>query len=197
MGPGFASKDEARRFVWDRLQSQKVARFPFPPHGRIPNFADAGAAARKLFDLPLLLDARRIKVNPDAPQRYVRELPSMDVVVVGSVAVTPDGRRCGKGHGYADLEYAILRELGHPAAPVLTTVHPLQIVRDFPADRHDLPVSVIVTPESIHSVENPPPPPGGIDWDLLDAAALEEMPVLAELRGCRNPRGRSDPTGSP
>jgi 5-formyltetrahydrofolate cyclo-ligase len=106
----------------------------------------------------------------------------VDAIIVGCVAVTPGGRRCGKGHGYGDLEYAILRELGQAPAPVFTTVHPLQIVRDLPAGPHDLPVSVIVTPDRVTSVEGPPAPPGGIAWDRLDAAALEQMPVLAELR---------------
>src|SRR5207245_8035938 len=91
-------------------------------------------------------------------------------------------RRCGKGHGYADLEYAILRELGHPPAPVATTVHPLQLVDDFPAEPHDLPVGLIVTPDEVIRVRRPPPPPRGVDWARLPPDALEEMPVLRELR---------------
>jgi hypothetical protein len=43
------------------------------------------------------------------------------------------GRRCGKGEGYSDLEFAILRELGHPPVPVATTVHDLQVVDSCPA----------------------------------------------------------------
>ena len=30
--------------AWDRLQDERIARFPFPPHWRIPNFAGAEAA---------------------------------------------------------------------------------------------------------------------------------------------------------
>jgi 5-formyltetrahydrofolate cyclo-ligase len=56
------------------------------------------------------------------------DLPGVDAIVCGSVAVTRDGRRCGKGEGYSDLEFAILRELGHPPVPVATTVHDLQVV---------------------------------------------------------------------
>ena len=69
----FSTKDAARRRVWDRLQAERLARFPFPPHGRIPNFAGAELAARRLFDLSPWKDARRLKINPDAPQRPVRE----------------------------------------------------------------------------------------------------------------------------
>jgi 5-formyltetrahydrofolate cyclo-ligase len=172
----FTDKDEARQAVWDRLQAERLARFPFPSHGRIPNFAGAKEAAERLFEIEPWRSARRIKVNPDAPQRPVREaalrrgitvliptprlrggfrmldperippdqiraaaslsrgdrfaeevpladVPQVDAIVCGSVAVTRDGRRCGKGEGYSDLEYAILRELGHPPVPVATTVH--------------------------------------------------------------------------
>jgi 5-formyltetrahydrofolate cyclo-ligase len=99
---------------------------------------------------------------------------------MGSVAVTRDGRRLGKGHGYADLEYAILRELGN--SPVVTTVHPLQLLDGFPTEDHDLPVSLIATPDALIEVKNPPAAPKGIDWDLLPEDALKEMPLLAELR---------------
>jgi hypothetical protein len=30
----YASKQEARQAVWDALQRERVACFPFPPHGR-------------------------------------------------------------------------------------------------------------------------------------------------------------------
>ena len=109
-------------------------------------------------------------------------LPKIDLVVMGSVAVTRSGRRLGKGHGYADLEYAMLRELGNPAVPVVTTVHPLQVLAAFPTEPHDLPVSLIATPDELVEVKHRPEPPKGIDWELLPQAALEEMPVLAELR---------------
>jgi 5-formyltetrahydrofolate cyclo-ligase len=49
-----------------------VARFPLPLHDRIPNFAGAEVAARRLTELPEWQAARRIKCNPDAPQRAVR-----------------------------------------------------------------------------------------------------------------------------
>jgi 5-formyltetrahydrofolate cyclo-ligase len=32
------------------------------------------------------------------------ELPEVDAIVCGSVAVTREGRRCGKGEGYSDLD---------------------------------------------------------------------------------------------
>lgn len=230
-----AGKARIRKRIWDRLRDDGVARFPFPPHGRIPNFAGAREAAERLLAHPALARVKRMKVNPDAPQRPLREaalragvtlyvptprlrggffcfdpkripadrireaaslsrgkafatpveledLPRMDWIVAGSVAVTRDGKRCGKGEGYSDIEYAILRELGHPAVPVATTVHPLQVVRGMPRDPNDLPLKLIVTPREVIEVETPPEPPRGIDWSILDEKALSEMPILAELR---------------
>ena len=39
------------------------------------------------------------------------ELPTIDLLVFGSVAVTPSGDRVGKGEGYAELEFAVGNEL--------------------------------------------------------------------------------------
>ncbi|NIS34221.1 MAG: 5-formyltetrahydrofolate cyclo-ligase, partial [Actinobacteria bacterium] len=57
-----------RERVWDDLEEAGVARFPFPPHGRIPNFAGAEAAADRLAETPEWAAADAIKANPDAPQ---------------------------------------------------------------------------------------------------------------------------------
>jgi len=66
------SKQALRERVWDDLEASGVARFPFPPHGRIPNFAGAAEAADRLAERPEFVDAQTIKCNPDAPQRPVR-----------------------------------------------------------------------------------------------------------------------------
>jgi 5-formyltetrahydrofolate cyclo-ligase len=234
----FSSKDDARMAVWDLLQAKRLARFPFPPHGRIPNFAGAAQAAQRLFEHSPWKNAARLKINPDAPQRPVREealrrgiqvyiptprlrggfmlfdpttipsskireaaglttgsrwakkislqkLPQMDAIICGSVAVTRRGRRCGKGEGYSDLEYAILRELGHRPVPVATTVHGAQLVDAFPRDPNDLPLSLIVTPEATIRVKRPLSAPEGIDWSRLTEEDLDAMPVLRELRSLR------------
>lgn len=54
------------------MTERRVGRFPLPLHDRIPNFAGAEEAARRLTELPEWRRARRIKCNPDAPQRAVR-----------------------------------------------------------------------------------------------------------------------------
>jgi 5-formyltetrahydrofolate cyclo-ligase len=109
-------------------------------------------------------------------------MPELDAIVCGSVAVTRDGRRCGKGEGYSDLEFAILRELGHPPVPVATTVHDLQVVTSVPRDPTDQPLSVIATPSHAIRIKRPSSAPTGIDWARLSAEDLDVMPILAELK---------------
>ena len=69
---GLRDKPEIRDHVWALLTRRRVGRFPLPLHDRIPNFAGAEEAARRLTELPEWQAARRIKCNPDAPQRAVR-----------------------------------------------------------------------------------------------------------------------------
>lgn len=68
------------------------------------------------------------------------------------------------------------------SVPVATTVHPIQIVDGFPTDSHDVPLILIITPDTTLSVEEPSPPPTSIDWSALNDEDLEAMPVLQTLR---------------
>ena len=159
------SKDAIRESVWRSLQQHGVARFPGAA-GRIPNFIGAEACAEQLALTPYWKAAQVLKINPDSPQRAIRqraladgktiymavprlrsekpfieldptklkcspyaassikgagehgrpvtlkEVPQIDLVVCGSVAVNHEGARLGKGGGYSDLEFALsLREI--------------------------------------------------------------------------------------
>jgi len=232
-------KQAVREAVWDAFDEGDQARFPFPPHDRIPNFAGADAAAERLAETEAWDAAATLKANPDAPQLPVRRralragktvymavprlrdercfleldpaqiddvdaaatlshvdeyarqvapdvVPPIDLVVSGSVAVTPAGARVGKGEGYSDLEYAVLREFGLVDAetPVATTVHERQVVDDDVAvDAHDVPLDLVVTPERTIRTDATGARPDGIDWSLLDAERIDEIPVLGRLRG--------------
>jgi len=79
----------------------------------------------------------------------------VDLFVAGSVAVSLDGGRLGKGTGYSDQEYAILKDSGSlaPGTIVVTTVHDVQIVEKIPRDEWDVPVNVVVTPTRVIRVK--------------------------------------------
>lgn len=119
--------------------------------------------------------------------RYGRlvEVPPrpIDLKVTGSVAVTLKGDRLGKGGGYSDLEYAILRELDliNEDTPVATTVHDLQIVEYIPTTRHDVPVDLIFTPTRSIEVKPRRPKPRGILLDELDPSKVARIPILKSI----------------
>ena len=108
----------------------------------------------------------------------------VDLIVEGSVVVDRKGGRVGKGGGFGDLEFAILRETGAitDKTPIVTTVHPLQIVDEVPMSEHDVPVDFIVTPNRIIETTHAHPKPPGIIWKLLPSDVFKRMPILAELR---------------
>jgi len=66
-------KQELREKVWNEMEGSGIAVFPLPCRGRIPNFIGAEATAQKLRDLEEWKKARVVFVNPDSPQRKVRE----------------------------------------------------------------------------------------------------------------------------
>lgn len=110
------------------------------------------------------------------------ELPTIDLFFAGSVALTRDGKRIGKGEGYADREYAILQELGNPPIPVIGTAHSVQIVgEDIPKDEFDLTCDWIATEKELIKTNSPYEKPTGIIWSEVTEKEMEEMPVLKEV----------------
>ena len=112
------------------------------------------------------------------------DMPRIDLIVAGSVAVGRDGARIGKGGGFSDLEFALLTELGlvGPWTTVVTTVHPLQVVRArITMLAHDIPLDLIVTPEDIIACPRRHRRPRRILWSILPAEKIAEVPALARL----------------
>jgi len=66
------TKDKIRDEIWTLLQKRKVARFP-GAEGRIPNFIGAEACAKQLAEMSFWKQAKILKVNPDSPQRAIRQ----------------------------------------------------------------------------------------------------------------------------
>jgi len=112
------------------------------------------------------------------------EMPNIDLIVAGSVAVDKEGSRIGKGGGYSDLEYAIGREFGFVKEDVVivTTVHSLQIVgQDLPETDHDFRIDHIITPEEIIPTSRAGGRPKGIIRTHLTGEKIAEIPVLKEI----------------
>jgi len=230
-------RKDIRNRIWNLMESRNIAVFPRPVYGRIPNFIGAEEAAKKFVSSDLFAKAMVIKVNPDAPQRPVREavlrankilimptpriskgflilnprnipgylyreastikgafrygvsiepdeIPEIDIIVAGSVAVSIYGERLGKGEGYSELEYAVLSEYGKVSedTPIATTVHDIQVV-DFhiPLEPWDITVDFIYTPSRYIECRDVVQKPKGILWQYLDRDKIESIPILKKL----------------
>ncbi|XP_078435156.1 nagB/RpiA/CoA transferase-like superfamily protein [Wolffia australiana] len=133
----------------------------------------------------------------------LNENVNVDLIVLGSVAVDPKtGARLGKGEGFAELEYGMLRWMGAADDNTLTvtTVHDKQLVDDIPAEQlqvHDLPVDIICTPTQVIFTNTVIPKPQGIYWEKLSPEKLAQIRVLRELkRRIERETGRALPTGA-
>jgi len=197
-------KEELRNKIWELLEQKKVAIFPLPVFGRIPNFEGSDKAANLARTLPEWEKAKVIFANPDYAQKKVREfalkegkilimasprlkhgflqidpqkikgkeevastikgafrygkevekeMPKPNLIVTGCVAVDPLGWRLGKGGGYGDIEIKRIKDQ-FGEIPVLTTIHPLQMVEFVPHLKHDTKVDIVVTPEKIYRIGN-------------------------------------------
>ena len=173
-----------------------VASRPLPDMGLrvdvVRRAAGSGddTAAHGPFDLQL----RPLTAQNSTPKK-------VQMIVIGSVAVDPStGARVGKGEGFAELEYGLLRMMGNieEKTLIVSTVHDCQ-VRDFAVFygkfcgtepqhpnllAHDVPVDVICTPTKTIYVDRnkQKPKPTGIYWDLLSPQKLNQVGVLRSLK---------------
>ncbi|MHA1649841.1 MAG: 5-formyltetrahydrofolate cyclo-ligase [Candidatus Helarchaeota archaeon] len=77
----------------------------------------------------------------------------LDLFCQGSVAIDRKGNRLGKGKGYGDREYHLLRQEGiiDKQTLVITIVHDVQILDDFSylMEKNDVKVDLALTPTEI------------------------------------------------
>ena len=204
-------KERLRTEIWKLLEEKRVAIFPLPVFGRIPNFIGSDRAASLVRTLPEWKKAKVIFANPDSAQKKIREfalkdgkilivasprlkhgflqidpqdvkgkeevassirgafkygepvgdptcvgiekMPRPDLIITGCVAVDISGWRLGKGGGYGDIEVKRIKDQ-FGEIPVVTTIHPLQLVDSVPHSNHDAKVDIVVTPEEIVRTES-------------------------------------------
>jgi 5-formyltetrahydrofolate cyclo-ligase len=121
----------------------------------------------------------------------LRELRGGDpirLLITGGSAVSRNGIRFGKGHGYFDLEWAILSEIGltEASSEIVDVVHDCQFVDDdLEGESHDVPVDWVVTPTRAMRVHGHERAPGRVQWDLVVGTEHEHLPPIDELRALR------------
>lgn len=109
----------------------------------------------------------------------------IDFLVTGASAVSIDGVRFGKGHGFFDLEWGMFTDLGLVGenTPVVAAVHDCQVVHEtLHPSATDILVDYIATPDGLYTVERRAKRPHGVIWDLLEPKQIEQTPPLQELQ---------------
>lgn len=204
--PNFAgAKAAAERLAkhpdWMRAETLKVNPDSPQTHARRLALAEGKTlvmAVPRLRDQhPFrLLDPRRLSADQQREAATIKgalrhgkvidldEVPPLDFVLTGSLAVNLKGARLGKGGGFSDLEYALLSEAGSidRRTVVGTTVHPIQILREnLLMTGHDIPVDLVATPRAVIEVDGAYRRPAGILWDHLQPPQIHEVPVLERM----------------
>jgi 5-formyltetrahydrofolate cyclo-ligase len=111
----------------------------------------------------------------------------LGLLITGGSAISRNGIRFGKGHGYFDLEWAMLSEIGltDDSSEVVDIVHDEQFVdEDLDGEDHDVAVDWIVTPtRTIHVTVDREP--GKVFWDKIPGTEHETIPPILELAARR------------
>ncbi|XP_035228888.1 methenyltetrahydrofolate synthase domain-containing protein-like isoform X3 [Stegodyphus dumicola] len=204
MSSTLQTKEAFRQRVWSYMEEKNIALFPRPVYNRIPNFQ---ANKTLLVPTPRLIKGlfNKITPPPNSSKHILRMCSTseglkhhsvkiglnskikVDLVIIGSVAVSIKGHRIGKGEGYADMEFAMMATMGavNSNTTVITTVHDCQVFESLPDElfgEHDVPVDIIVTPTKVIYCEPRLPKPSHIIWSLLTEEKINKIPILKILR---------------
>ncbi|WP_027946961.1 5-formyltetrahydrofolate cyclo-ligase [Amycolatopsis taiwanensis] len=206
--PGFygaeaAAERLAELEVWKTARTIKAnpdrAQLPIRVHalkeGKLLYMAVPRMASLQPF---FLLDPASLGLPPEqaaekrgaaqvAQRVSIEDIPPIDLVICGSVAVNRSGARIGKGAGYSDLEVALLIEAGlvTDETTIVAPVHQLQVVdEEIPETEHDVSVDLIITPDEAIECTNRRRPQGLV-WEDLTPEKIEAIPVLASRATAR------------
>ncbi|KAI9730094.1 MAG: hypothetical protein M1834_006086 [Cirrosporium novae-zelandiae] len=115
----------------------------------------------------------------------IKETLTVDLMVTGTGAINADGIRFGKGHGFFDLEWAMLYSIGAISTETHTAaiIHDCQLLTErLIPETFDTVCDVVVTPTQVLQTGKPHKPDCGILWDKLAPGMLASIPPLQELK---------------
>ncbi|MCJ1411657.1 hypothetical protein MMC19_005748 [Ptychographa xylographoides] len=131
------------------------------------------------------LDGMEKLGKPICLNEMTRDKLSVDLLVTGTGAINMAGVRFGKGHGFFDIEWAILYTLGVVSSqtPTAAIVHDCQVLTEvLEVEKFDTICDFVVTPTRIIEVSKVDKPKCGILWPTLAKGMLETIPPLQELK---------------
>lgn len=207
--PSFVDADKAAALLINEDEFKKAQHIKVNIDRALHEFKEQALLADKSVYLPSTRDSSALCLKVDVPadateeqkkealrvqdiQKFRKEIGldsglKLDIVVVGSVVVSRDGYRIGRGNGFADLDIGLLIELGAITSQtvIATIVHDVQVVESLPFNlfqKYDTPVDIIVTPSEVIRVAKRLPRPNGVFWELLSERRLKILPVLQQLK---------------
>jgi len=119
----------------------------------------------------------------------IKKIGKIDLMLTGASAVSKNGVRFGKGHGFFDLEWGMFADLKivDENTPIIAVVHDVQVVDfDLEPSNTDIIVDWIITNNQKLSTNRKKNRPSGIYWNLLEKGMLEATPPLRELKKILN-----------
>ena len=114
---------------------------------------------------------------------------SFDLLITGASAVSNNGVRFGKGHGFFDLEWGMFSDMNYvnEKTMVYAVIHEVQKVDfDLEPSETDILVDRIFTNNKMYVTNRVLKRPSGIYWDKLEKGMLDDTPPLQELKKIKN-----------
>ncbi|KPU79966.1 uncharacterized protein Dana_GF18214, isoform B [Drosophila ananassae] len=216
--PAFVDADKAASLLINEEEFKKAQHIKVNIDRALHDFKEKALLADKSVYLPSTRDSSALCLKVDVPadateeqkkealrvqdiQKFRSEIAldsglKLDMVVIGSVVVSREGYRIGRGNGFADLDIGLLIELGAitPQTVIVTIVHDLQVLDTLPLNlfqKYDTPVDIIVTPTEVIRVAKRLSRPSGVFWELLSDRRLKILPVLQQLKEREEKAGKS------
>lgn len=119
----------------------------------------------------------------------------IDMCVTGGLAFNEQGVVIWEGHALFEVQWALLHdiEILNAQTPVVAIAHSCQVVEEvqlgietiLPSKTGEVQCDFVVTPEKVFAVQGAVKPTRGLNFDNLDAEALNNIPPLQELKGIR------------
>ncbi|MCJ1245524.1 hypothetical protein MMC30_002728 [Trapelia coarctata] len=137
------------------------------------------------YEFAATLDGAEKVARPITLFEILDEKMGIELMVTGTGAINMEGVRFGKGHGFFDLEWAMLYTIGVISQKTQTAavVHDCQVLdQPLQPEEFDTVCDLVATPTWVINVPEAKKPVCGILWQQLAPGMLESIPPLRELK---------------
>jgi 5-formyltetrahydrofolate cyclo-ligase len=140
------------------------------------------------WEMASVLDSME-RIGQHVTLEDIRSLPKrIGLMVTGTGAINYKGLRFGKGHGFFDLEWALLYSIGVVDGNTQTAavVHECQVLdEELVGEEWDTGCDFVVTNVRAIEVDGASKPSCGILWDKLEDEMLDDIEPLRELKAMK------------